>query len=484
MSVYRIVSQLHENNRLIELGQTGAGRLAIWAIATLLLLDDPKVMLLISPILALLQILRDKRRVILAIGALAAYFGLAMDRGLTEPLPLLFGMATTIGLSWLYFRLALRFDRLPSVMQRFPLLFAHLPVLMLVAVGFYYRANFGPLKIDPLHAGVLSLVTFMMWRWSYLLWSGRRGTVQGTGFLDHLFYLLPAFGGSNTPFGKGHDTLSKHAPDTPLDWSRAQLAGIKVLVLLHLWRWVLTFFNKVLDAPGGGVLQELLGGPGLHRLRLGWHLATETPGDVTLLTAWIILLMSLFMQVLWITIFGHLIVGCLRLFGFNVFRNTYKPLLSQSLVEYWNRYYYYFKELLVEFFFYPTFLACSRFAPRLRMFLAIMAAACLGNFYYHVIRDFNVYLSVAGDELMALLSSRAIYSVCLGIGIFVSMIREYRRRRSLSAQPNSLAGIFHQGRRILGVWLFFALLQVWVAGSDTIPLGQRVDFLLTLFAIG
>jgi hypothetical protein len=42
---------------------------------------------------------------------------------------------------------------------------------------------------------------------------------------------------------------------------------------------------------------------------------------------------------------GHMIIGTLRLFGFNVFRNTYKPLLSESILEFWNRYYYYFKEL-------------------------------------------------------------------------------------------------------------------------------------------
>jgi hypothetical protein len=41
----------------------------------------------------------------------------------------------------------------------------------------------------------------------------------------------------------------------------------------------------------------------------------------------------------------HMIIGTLRLFGFNVFRNTYKPLPPESILEFWNRYYYYFKEL-------------------------------------------------------------------------------------------------------------------------------------------
>ena len=82
---------------------------------------------------------------------------------------------------------------------------------------------------------------------------------------------------------------------------------------------------------------------------------------------------------------GHEIVGVLRLFGFNVFRNTYKPLLAPSLVEFWNRYYYYFKELLVDFFFFPTYVRRFRTSPRLRMLAATLAAAGFGNLYYHLL---------------------------------------------------------------------------------------------------
>ena len=62
--------------------------------------------------------------------------------------------------------------------------------------------------------------------------------------------------------------------------------------------------------------------------------------------AWSALYAGLVWDVLKIAARGHEIVGALRLFGFNVFRNTYKPLLAPSLVEFWNRYYYYFKEML------------------------------------------------------------------------------------------------------------------------------------------
>ena len=112
-----------------------------------------------------------------------------------------------------------------------------------------------------------------------------------------------------------------------------------------------------------------------------------------------------------------MIVGCIRLLGFNVFRNTYKPLLAESIVEFWNRYYYYFKELLVEFFFYPTYLRSSWARPGIRMFLAVFAAAFIGNMYYHVLGspetvlsfDLAGFLEAMGPKLRILLSPRTRY---------------------------------------------------------------------------
>src|SRR6187431_953360 len=76
-----------------------------------------------------------------------------------------------------------------------------------------------------------------------------------------------------------------------------------------------------------------------------------SPDAFRLPTAWLSIFLELFAVTLELAASGHMVIGCLRLFGFNVFRNTYKPLLAQSIVDFWNRFYYYFKELLVEFFF-------------------------------------------------------------------------------------------------------------------------------------
>ena len=483
MRVYRFFSQLHEHPRLIEFASTPAGRILVWLAATLLLLPKRPVALLVSPILALLLLFPERRKGILVLGSFVAYFKIASDSGLSEPIPLLIGLVLVLVFSYGLFLLAARYRRLPSVVQRFPLAFTHLPILLFIAFLWWQRSGVEVFDLDSRLAACLSLMSFLMWRWTYLLFSGRRGHVSGTGFFDHIFYLLPSFGGTNVPFGKGYESLSSREPRDRLENSRSQLAGLKLLVLVILWRIVKRAVGAVAYGTPNSRISNLLGGWDLGLVPLATQLAGEMPGDVSVLAGWAMLLAALFQSVLSLAIFGHLIIGCLRLFGFNVFRNTYKPLLAESLVEYWNRFYYYFKELLVEFFFYPTFLACARLPATMRIFVSIMAAAFLGNFYYHFVRDMELYLEASGDDVVAMLLPWIFYAVTLGMGIFVSMLRERKRRRHRHPDRSTAARLLVSLRRILGVWIFYGFLLIWISGPPTITFGKRFEFLQALLAI-
>ncbi|MGI9264483.1 MAG: hypothetical protein ACR2QU_06120, partial [Gammaproteobacteria bacterium] len=248
MRFYRIFSQLHENPYLIGFASTRAGQLCVWLAATLLLSPNRRVMMLVSPVLGLLFLFPTRRKVILAAGALVAFFKIAGDRGLAEPLPLAIGLAIALVSCYFYFLIASRYRSLPEFVQRYPMAVAHLPTLALIGVLWWRWIGTGPKELSPQLAAALSLAPYLMWRWSYLLFSGRRGQVEGTRFRDHLFYLLPPFGGSNVPFGKGHDYLSGHEADDPNATARSQLAGLKLLVLVILWRFV----KRILEAAAYG----------------------------------------------------------------------------------------------------------------------------------------------------------------------------------------------------------------------------------------
>ena len=107
------------------------------------------------------------------------------------------------------------------------------------------------------------------------------------------------------------------------------------------------------------------------------------PDTYPLWMRWASIYCELFWLVLHVAVRGHVIIAWLRLSGFHVFRNTYKPLLAESVVEFWNRYYFYFKELMAVFFFYPAFTRHFRTHPRVRLVWAVFAAAFFGNMYYH-----------------------------------------------------------------------------------------------------
>ena len=108
------------------------------------------------------------------------------------------------------------------------------------------------------------------------------------------------------------------------------------------------------------------------------------------------------------TVFGGVIIATARLAGFRLLRNTYRPLESTTLAEFWNRYYFYYKELLVDHFFYPTFVRCFRGHRRLRMFFATFVAACVGNLLFQFIRDIDsvgemgLWRAVVGQQSHAL----------------------------------------------------------------------------------
>src|SRR6185436_4922264 len=105
------------------------------------------------------------------------------------------------------------------------------------------------------------------------------------------------------------------------------------------------------------------------------------------------------------------------------FRNTYKPYLATSIAEFFNCIYYYFKELLVTFFFYPTYLRFFKKQPRLRVFVATLAAAGFGNFLLHYFRAEDRILRDGLWNTLIFFAPYMIYALLLGSAIGLSQLR-------------------------------------------------------------
>jgi hypothetical protein len=131
-----------------------------------------------------------------------------------------------------------------------------------------------------------------------------------------------------------------------------------------------------------------------------------------------------------ISLWGHAMIATCRMAGFRALRNTYAPLSSRTIAEYWNRYYFYFKELLVDMFFYPTFIRCFKKRPRLRIFFATFVAASLGNTLFHLTRSFSSAVYFGAVTMIISFRSFLFYSLVLALGISLSQIRPRTPRGS------------------------------------------------------
>jgi hypothetical protein len=181
-------------------------------------------------------------------------------------------------------------------------------------------------------------------------------------------------------------------------------------------------------------------------------------------------------KLLEIAVWGHPIVATARLAGFHVLRNTYRPLSSRTIAEFWNRYYYFFKEALVNVYFYPTYLRCFKRHPRLRLAFATFMAAGVGNFIFHILLDVRVVAEAGLLGTLVLFQTYAFYCLILAAGIVLSQLRTRR--------PGANAG-WLRGRLVpsLGVALFYCFLSFLDGTERLVALPLHFQFLFHIFGV-
>jgi D-alanyl-lipoteichoic acid acyltransferase DltB (MBOAT superfamily) len=157
--------------------------------------------------------------------------------------------------------------------------------------------------------------------------------------------------------------------------------------------------------------------------------------------------------------------------GFNAVRNTRRPLTSRTIAEFYNRVYYYFKELLVTFFFYPTYFRYFKNRPKLRVFAATLAAAGFGNALFHFLRNIEFIMQKGLWHALVDFQVYAIYTLILGVAIAFSQLRSLERHA--------------QGGRFTGplcVLIFYCLLMVLDDPRRGWTVRDYFSFMANLFA--
>lgn len=266
-----------------------------------------------------------------------------------------------------------------------------------------------------------------------------------------------------TPFGKGAAFLRRHQAQTGDELALTQIKALKLLT----WALVLAGLNAGLlqlagwlgVPPAEAVFEAFVAGRP-HAWGLNWASLIVSAANAALALA----------------VVGHKIVAVARLAGFRLPRNTWRPLEARTLAEFWNRYYYYFKELLVDFFFYPTFFRLFRRHPRLRVFVATFMAAGVGNALFHFLRDIHLVAILGWRDAVAGYLGNVFYCTVLAVGIGVSQARLSAGRRL----GNGWLARLWQG---LCVWGFFVVLRVFGEESRHFSFSDRLGFFFNLWGM-
>jgi hypothetical protein len=491
----RIVPQLDTYPRIVRFGQTALGKAVLLvAFAVGLRLNSgflyPHAWQEFTGAVALMTYFPARRRLLLSLlsalhmllfhstwlnsdflEALAKAEGQATDWTLPA---LVAGIIAAIFLGFVRLFEFIRRVRTPSM----PFV-AKRPVLCLVTG---YAAVLAAAALLPLSGMIrlllwaaLAVVGPYLWFFAYALKDATTKTPDGITL--QFGALRPFWSGAVdvfTPVPKGAGNLRRIEARNPNDLSIVQLKAIKLLI----WTCIVNASLHLLDVFVYGTPSHLLStlGWGIPTLRVP-EISVASQHSVPLYLAWASVIANFASRALYITGTGHVVIACCRMAGFNALRNSYRFLYSRTVAEFWNRFTYYFKELLVEFFFFPAFTRYFKKNIRFRIFAATIAAATIGNMIYHFLKNFAWVAEVGLWRALMGFQEYAFYATVLGLGIGISQLRNADRKRLGDDAP--------WWRRALatgGVVSFFALLGIFDQ-ELSYHFGEDLRFFLRLFLI-
>jgi hypothetical protein len=471
---WRIIPQIDKDPRLIVYVQRFPGRILLFAsFAVLLSLLDGNP--LVAPLAAVCAYAERYRQYLISLATLVVLYqnGFLVDADLVARLADREGVASQVNQPLLLFGMPVLVLLLCSCLLQF----WH---RIIIAIPLFRRSTlclivcFLSLVVvaqAPMAGGVPRvllwsfLLTFLPYFWFLGYALADAGIRERAPFWQHLGVFHPFWGSTLTPFGKGLSYLRKFEAKTPADLAVTQLKGMKLAIWTSILAVCLNRFVAVMHGyfnlpPFDDTFSRYVAGTGYP-----WYVC------------WCSLAAFFVEDLLNMSVFGGIIIASARMAGFRLLRNTYRPLESTTLAEFWNRYYFYYKELLVDHFFYPTFFRYFRAHRRLRMFFATFAAACVGNLIFHLIRDIHFVAELGFWNAMVGEESHAFYTVVLATSVAFSQLR-------LRADRFSRGWL--RGRVIPCIWvaMFFCVLHVFDAPLDREhSIWQRGQYLFHLFGI-
>ena len=454
LAEFRLIPRIETDPWTVSFAQTALGKaalLAAFGCGITVFVRDPLAWPALMLGLTLITFMPARRRLILAVTPILLVVLQTFQK------PLLLGLnlaviALGIFLHWC----AMRWPRSRFGQRPVAFLLGGFSALIILACTAAPQSLAYPILWD-----LVGLMASYLWFIAYAV--SDRNSKPARDLTLELTSFHPLWGSTNTPFPKGAAYLRRIEAQNPEQLAIVQLKGLKLLawaILLAVFQFFwLRFFHGYLHIPTSTEALAL----SVHGTPVAWHLRWES------------LILAFFELILSVSIMGHRIIAGCRMAGFSALRNTYRPLSSTTIAEFFNRFYYYFKELLVDLFFYPAFLRYWKGHRRLRMAFATFAAAFFGNGFYHFTRDWQIIRDIGLWKAFVNYQALLLYNTALAAGLCISQLRKRGPRP---------AGIL-RGRLLpaFGVGVFYCLLSVFETSERMYPLVEHLRFFASLFFI-
>lgn len=433
LASFRIIPRIETYPAVVRFAQTAAGKLVLLVLFGFGLRFATEDWLLLTLCLGLITFLPGRRRLLVTAGTLVFTFLVPWSK-YPHPVYTSALVVSVIAIGALLFWLAIAMPR--SLIGRHPIFLLLTGYFALLVFAAYFPNN------TPLYLTVWDFTaTFGVYLWFIAYSLMDRRAPDRDDFSLQLGVYRPFWGSTVTPFPKGAAYLRRIEAKNPEQLAIVQLKGLKLLV----WSLLIAEFSKLFDR----VVHGYWAVPTFAASFLQSTHHTPDPWYV----CWLSLASQFLEDIFALCVWGHRFIACCRMAGFNALRNTYRPLSSRTISEFWNRYYFYFKELLVDFFFYPAFMRFFKKNRTLRLITATFAAAFFGNMFYHFCRDLKYVATLGLWKAIAGFHIYAFYCFLLSAGISISQLRANRPR------PSG----FVRGRLvpILSVALFYMLINIF-----------------------
>jgi len=174
-----------------------------------------------------------------------------------------------------------------------------------------------------------------------------------------------------------------------------------------------------------------------------------------------------------------IMIAFVRLIGIHAPRQAYKPYKAIDFLDFFRRIYFYYNELLIQFFFYPMWRWSRRFRlPRSIQFaLCIFLAVFIGGLTISYFRNATLIYIFGPMKAFEINLGRSVYFAGLGLAATYSALR--RRQRRARGEYVQWA----PWRAIVAYCLYSILFSCQGSGLED-TLSDRVIFLLSLFGWG